>query len=93
MASDWWRNREIEQLRGGQVVQAAGCNVQRQFVDQGRQHRALDFDGRTMAWSKDFEAKVAALTPEQIGAAMARHLDPAAWVIVKAGDFKTAEVK
>ena len=49
-----------------------------------------DYEGRTMAWDADLEAKVAALTPAQIKEAMARHLDPAAWVIVKAGDFKAA---
>jgi zinc protease len=32
----------------------------------------------------------AALTPEQVNAAVRRHLDPSALVIVKAGDFKKA---
>lgn len=49
-----------------------------------------DFDNRTLAYDADLEAKVGALTPEQIKAALARHLDPAKWVIVKAGDFKAA---
>jgi zinc protease len=36
----------------------------------------------------DFEAKIAALTPAQVHAAMQRHLDPAKLSIITAGDFK-----
>jgi zinc protease len=46
------------------------------------------YDNRTMAWDEDFEAKVGALTPDQIKAALGKHFDLAQWVIVKAGDFK-----
>ena len=42
---------------------------------------------RTMLWEADFEKKIAALTPERIGAAMKRHIDPKKLVIVAAGDF------
>jgi zinc protease len=42
--------------------------------------------GRTMAWEADFEKKIAALTPEQVGAAMKRHIDPKKLVVVAAGD-------
>jgi zinc protease len=45
------------------------------------------FLGRTLAWDAELERKVAALTPAQIRDAMARHLDPARLVVVKAGDF------
>jgi zinc protease len=51
----------------------------------------LRFD-RTMEYDKALEAKVAALTPDQISAAFRKHIDPAALSIVKAGDFKKAEV-
>jgi len=47
---------------------------------------------RTMEFDKTLEAKVAALTPDQISAAFRRHLDPAVLTIVKAGDFKKAGV-
>ena len=47
----------------------------------------LRFD-RTMEYDKALDAKVAALTPDQISAAFRKHLDPAALTIVKAGDFK-----
>jgi zinc protease len=45
---------------------------------------------RTMQWQADFEAKIAALTPDQISAAMKRHIDPAKLVMVGAGDFGSA---
>ena len=43
--------------------------------------------GRRFAWDRDFEARIAALTPVQIQAALKRHLDPLKLSIVKAGDF------
>jgi len=42
---------------------------------------------RTFAWDADLERKIAALTPDQIVAAMRRHIDPAKLSVVKAGDF------
>ena len=43
--------------------------------------------GRRFAWDADFDAKIAALTPQQIQNALKRHLDPLKLSIVKAGDF------
>lgn len=48
------------------------------------------FLGRTSAWDAGLEARVAALTPDQIRAAFARVIDPSKVVIVKAGDWKKA---
>jgi len=48
--------------------------------------------GRTMKWDEAFEARIAALTPDQVSAAFRRYIDPAALSIVKAGDFKKAGV-
>lgn len=49
--------------------------------------------GRTMtSYDAAFEEKIAALTPTQIQAAMKRHLDVAKLNIVRAGDFKKANV-
>jgi len=45
------------------------------------------FIGRTLAFDADLDAKLQALTPEQIIAAMRRHIDPSRITIVKAGDF------
>jgi zinc protease len=43
--------------------------------------------GRRFAWDADFDAKIAALTPQQIQSALKRYLDPHKLSIVKAGDF------
>ena len=50
-----------------------------------------EFWGRTMKWDEDLEARVAALTPQQVSEAFRRHIDPAMLTVVKAGDFKKAE--
>jgi zinc protease len=47
---------------------------------------------RTFQWQAQLEARVAALTPEQVSAAFRRYVDPAALIVVKAGDFKKAGV-
>ncbi len=52
----------------------------------------LEEFGRTMKFRGDLEAKVSALTPEQINEAFRRHVDPAALSVFKAGDFKKAGV-
>jgi len=52
----------------------------------------LSYVGRTMAYTAEVENKVAALTPEQVNAAMRKHLDPQALVIVTAGDFDVQTV-
>jgi zinc protease len=47
-------------------------------------------NGRTMAWDADLDAKVRALTPAQILAAMQRHLDLSKMTFMKGGDFERA---
>ena len=47
---------------------------------------------RTLSWDEGMDAKLAALTTEQVNAAFRRRVDPAAISIVKAGDFKAASV-
>jgi zinc protease len=53
----------------------------------GRLNQYLFLD-RTLRWDADLEAKIKALTPDQINGAMRRHIDPAKITIMKAGDFK-----
>jgi zinc protease len=53
----------------------------------GRLNTYLFLD-RTLKWDADVEGKIKALTPEQINAAMRRHMNPAKISIIKAGDFK-----
>jgi zinc protease len=48
------------------------------------------FLNRTLAWDAEFEKKVEALTPEQITAAMRKHIDLAKVSLFKAGDFAKA---
>ncbi len=48
--------------------------------------------GRTLQWDAQMDAKIQALTTDQISAAFRKHVDPAAMSIVKAGDFKAAKV-
>ena len=49
----------------------------------------LSHVGRTMAFQDELEKKIQALTPEQIAAALRKHIDPKKLVIVTAGDFET----
>jgi zinc protease len=46
------------------------------------------FVKRTFAWDLEFEAKIAALTADQVNAALRRHIDPAKLAVVVAGDLK-----
>ena len=48
--------------------------------------------GRTLSWDQQLDAKLEALTLEQVNAAFRRHVIPAAISIVKGGDFKAAKV-
>jgi zinc protease len=73
----WQQERMVGRSEDGQLV---GVLANRTRFD------------RTMQYDKEFEAKVAALTPDQISAAFRKHLDPATLTIVKAGDFKKANV-
>jgi zinc protease len=52
-------------------------------------HEQLD---RPFKWDADLEAKIQALTVEQINAAFRKHIDPNGVSIVKAGDFNAAGV-
>lgn len=51
------------------------------------------FTNRTLAWDEAYEKKVMELTPEQINAAMKRHLKLEMMNIIKAGDFAKAKAK
>jgi zinc protease len=47
---------------------------------------------RTLAWDEQLDAKLAALTLDQINAAFRAHVNTAGISIVKGGDFKAAKV-
>jgi zinc protease len=48
--------------------------------------------GRTLAWDVQMDAKLNALTLDQVNAAFRRHVTPAKIAIVKGGDFNKAKV-
>ena len=50
------------------------------------------FFGRTMAFDSEMEAKVMAVTPAQIQAAMKKHFETAKMTFIRAGDFKRVNV-
>ena len=76
---------ELAKAKSGIAQHAAQERAQDQdLVGTLRSH--ID-SGRSFAWEKQFEAHVAALTPEAVLAAARKYIDPARITIVKAGDF------
>jgi zinc protease len=85
-------------VRGGFTAQEV-ATAKKAFQDQQRVARSQEqallrilanrerYD-RTLKWDEQLEAKIQALTPDEINAAFRRHLDPKALTIVKAGDFQ-----
>jgi zinc protease len=76
---------EVEAAKNG-LLQARRIARTRDGTLAGRLAWYLHF-GRTFEWDIAFEARIAALTPEQVLAALRRHLDPARLSMVAAGDF------
>ena len=81
-----------------EVTAAKKAWLEEQMVARSQDNALLNvltvcerFD-RTLKWQEALEAKVAALTPEQVSAAFRRYVDPAALIYVKAGDFQKAGV-
>ncbi len=70
-------------LQSQQVARAQDPSLARKLSEYLFLNRKLD-------WDAALEKKVADLTPEQIAAALRKHIDPARISIVKAGDFKKA---
>lgn len=73
--SGWLQSREVSRANDNELVGKLGGQL---------------YLKRTLAWDAEFEKKIAALTPEQITAALRKHLDPTKITIIKAGDFKKA---
>ena len=68
----WLQNRQTNRAQDAGLARALGMQL---------------YLGRTTAWDAGVEARVAALTPEQVRTAFARAVDPTKVVIVKAGDW------
>ena len=76
--TSWLQGQETSRTQDGALAGRLTANL---FLD------------RSMGWQAELEAKVRALTPEQIVVAMRKYLDPGKLSIVKAGDFAKAEKK
>ena len=70
--NSWSQNRQVARSQDGTLTSMLVTD--------------LHYD-RTMQWDADLEAKVLALTPDDIRAAMNRHIDLDALTIMKGGDF------
>jgi zinc protease len=85
MLKDGFTAEEVEGAKSGYLQSRQVSRAQDNEL-AGRLNNCL-FLGRTLQWDTDLEAKIRALTAEQITAAMRRWIDPAKMTIVKAGDF------
>jgi zinc protease len=89
--------RAIQQGFTAAELQAAKAGwLQAQQVSRAQDnelsHKLADYQflNRKLAWDETLEKQVAALTPEQITAALQKHLDVSKLNIIKAGDFSKA---
>lgn len=73
----WQDERSVNRTEDGYLAGA--------FINRERYDRTMKFDA-------DLEAKVAALTPQQVNDTFRRNVDPNSISVVKAGDFKKAQV-
>ena len=85
MLKDGFTAEEVEAAKSGYLQSRQVSRAQDNEL-AGRLNNYL-FIGRTLQFDADLDAKLRALTPEQIVAAMRRHIDPAKITIIKAGDF------
>jgi len=76
--TSWLQGQETNRTQDGALAGRLASNL---------------FLGRDLAWQADLEAKVKAVTTEQVGAALRRFLDPGKINIVKAGDFAKVDKK
>ena len=86
MLKDGFTAEEVEAAKSGYLQSRQVSRAQDNEL-ANRLNNYL-FIGRTLAFDAALDAKLQALTPEQIIAAMRRHIDPAKITIIKAGDFK-----
>lgn len=87
--------KAIDEGFSDEEVAKAKSGWRQSYADQRSQDGALASrllshldSGRTfLTWDQVFEERVMAVTPEQVRAAVRKHIDPAKLTIVKAGDF------
>jgi zinc protease len=85
MLKDGFTAEEVEAAKSGYLQSRQVSRAQdNELLNRSNTYLFL---GRTWQWDADFEAKIKALTPDQINAAMRKYVDPSKLVIYKAGDF------
>jgi len=82
---DGFTDAEVANAKSGILQASAQSRAQDGSVAAG--WIANLYLGRTWAWSKQLEDKIAALTTAQVSAALRKHIDPTKVTVVKAGDF------
>lgn len=85
MLKDGFTAEEVEAAKSGYLQSRQVSRAQDNEL-ASRLNNYL-FIGRTLQFDADLDARLKALTPEQINAAMRKYFDPAKITIVKAGDF------
>ncbi|HEY6147616.1 MAG TPA: pitrilysin family protein [Thermoanaerobaculia bacterium] len=85
---DGFTDQEVKEAKSGYLQNAQVGRAQDQAL-AGKLSNYLFLD-RTLAWDATLEKKIAALTPDEVVAAMRRRIDPSKITIVKAGDFEKA---
>src|SRR5256714_9273326 len=88
MLRDGFTAEEVEAAKSGYLQSRQVSRAQDNEL-AGRMNNYL-FLGRTLQWDADLEAKIKALTPEQVNAAMRRYIVPSKITIIKSGDFAKA---
>jgi zinc protease len=76
---------ELDKAKRG-YLQSRELSQSSEFLLANRLERGLRLD-QTLAYEADLDAKLAALTPDDVLRALKKHIDPARLVIVIAGDF------
>jgi zinc protease len=74
--SGWLQSRQITRSQDASVARMLAVQL---------------YLGRNFEWDAQLDARIQALTAEQVLAAMRRHIDPAKMTMVKAGDFAKAK--
>ncbi len=88
VVADGFADEEVAAARSGWLQQQAMSRSGERELAGTLATRA--YEGRDLRWDEALEARVAALTPAEIHAAVKKHLDPARLSVVHAGDFAGA---
>ena len=85
MLKDGFTAEELETAKKG-IFQARQVSRAQDSELSGRLRAYLYLD-RTLKWDQEFEAKLLALTPQQVSDAMRKYIDLSKMTIMKAGNF------